>query len=80
VGAAVGIRVNAVRPGQIETPTAMAGGERHFAHDLMTANQVLARPGLPIDVANAVVYLSSDESSFITATVLDVDGGLLCKP
>jgi NAD(P)-dependent dehydrogenase (short-subunit alcohol dehydrogenase family) len=41
--------------------------------------QLIDRPGVPEDIADAVVFLASDESSFITGQGLDVDGGLVNK-
>jgi NAD(P)-dependent dehydrogenase (short-subunit alcohol dehydrogenase family) len=73
-----GIRVNAVCPG--DTDTAMLGRgvalesrARHLAD--LGAALPLGRVGTPRDVASAVVFLLSDESSFITGAALPVDGG-----
>jgi NAD(P)-dependent dehydrogenase (short-subunit alcohol dehydrogenase family) len=73
------IRVNAVSPGFIETPglndlMASAGaGEQHLK---MLFNSVpLGRLGTPDEIAKAVVFLASDDSSYITGTELFVDGG-----
>jgi NAD(P)-dependent dehydrogenase (short-subunit alcohol dehydrogenase family) len=78
--AAEGIRVNAVCPGPIFTRfherRAAAAGKtaeefvREFGHDTM-----LRRPGTPREVAYCVLFLASDESSFVTGTCLLVDGG-----
>src|SRR5712691_2183823 len=73
------IRVNAVSPGPIDTPglsdllaSAAAGEQRRK----MIANTVpLGRFGTPDEIAKAVVFLASDDSSFITGTELFVDGG-----
>lgn len=75
-----GIRVNAVSPGTIDTPglnellaSSATGEERRR----MIASAVpLARFGRAREVAQAVVFLASDESSYITGTELFVDGGL----
>jgi NAD(P)-dependent dehydrogenase (short-subunit alcohol dehydrogenase family) len=74
------IRVNAVSPGAIETPglhdlVASAGaGEQRLQ---MFANSVpLGRLGTPDEIAKAVVFLASDDSSYITGTELFVDGGM----
>ena len=73
------IRVNAVSPGLIETPglnnlMASTGvGEQHLQ---MLSNSVpLGRLGTPHEIAKAVVFLASDDSSYITGTELFVDGG-----
>ena len=74
------IRVNAVSPGPIETPglhdlvASTGAGEQHLQ---MLANSVpLGRLGTPNEIAQAVVFLASDDSSYITGTELFVDGGM----
>lgn len=70
-----GIRVNLVAPGYIETRMLAA-----FPDTVRTAflkGIPMRRFGLPIDVANAVTFLSSDQASYITGQVLIIDGGLL---
>ena len=78
LGATHGIRVNCVRPGQIETPGASGGRPdgKHFFHEVLTPLQLIERAGTPEELAGAVLFLSSDDSSFITGKVLDVDGGI----
>jgi len=69
------IRVNAVSPGFIDTPAwhATAAGEQGLKS---AGNFVpLGRLGTPDDIAKAVVFLASDDSSYITGTELFVDGG-----
>src|SRR5947199_7645370 len=74
------IRVNAVSPGPIETPglqdlVASAGADEQRWQ--MLANSVpLGRLGTPKEIAKAVVFLASDDSSYITGTELFVDGGM----
>ena len=74
------IRVNAVSPGPIETSIFdKLGWPQSALDDLATALKsklFLARFGAPEEVANAVLFLASDEASFITGVELNVDGGL----
>ena len=72
--AAEGIRVNAVRPGLIETEIHASGGQPDRARQL--APQVpMQRTGTAEEVAAAIVWLLSAESSYTTASMLDVAGG-----
>ena len=70
-----GIRVNSVNPGPIRTLMIEDGltDPEHYADTV--AQIPLGRVGGPIEVAYAVLYLSSDESSFVTGSELVVDGG-----
>lgn len=69
-----GIRVNAVRPGIIETEIHASGGQPERARQL--APQVpMQRAGSADEVAQAIVWLLSDASSYTTGSVLDVTGG-----
>jgi NAD(P)-dependent dehydrogenase (short-subunit alcohol dehydrogenase family) len=74
------IRVNAVSPGPIDTPglsELLASSETGRQRAKMISTTVpLGRLGIPNEVAKAVVFLASDDSSFITGTELFVDGGL----
>ena len=73
--AADGIRVNAVAPGFIRTPfTEEALGKPEVVKFLMDRTP-LGRIGEPEDVANGVVFLASDEASWVTGSTLFVDGG-----
>jgi len=69
------IRVNAVSPGFIDTPPwqATAASEQHLKR--MSERIPLGRPGTANEIAKAVVFLASDDSSYITGTELFVDGG-----
>jgi NAD(P)-dependent dehydrogenase (short-subunit alcohol dehydrogenase family) len=72
--AAEGIRVNAVRPGIIDTDIHASGGQPDRAAQM--APQVpLQRAGTANEVAQAIVWLLSDESSYSTGAVIDVTGG-----
>jgi NAD(P)-dependent dehydrogenase (short-subunit alcohol dehydrogenase family) len=78
-----GIRVNSVHPGIIETPiwlqiTGMGQGT-NAPPDLDTMSQTavpLGVKGLPLDIANGVLWLASDESRYVTGEELVIDGGL----
>jgi len=69
-----GIRVNAVRPGIIDTEIHASGGEPDRAHRL-AHNVPMKRVGTADEIANAIVWLLSDEASYVTATIIDVSGG-----
>ncbi len=73
------IRVNAVSPGSTDTPglsDLLASSEAGEERKKMISNAVpLGRFGTPDEVAKAVVFLASDDSSYITGTELFVDGG-----
>lgn len=72
--AAEGIRVNAVRPGIIDTDIHASGGLPDRAREM--APQVpMQRPGSAEEVARSILWLMSPESSYTTGTVLDVTGG-----
>lgn len=68
------IRVNAVRPGLIDTEIHASGGMPDRAFDL-AASVPMKRPGSAEEVANAIVWLLSDEASYTTMALLDVSGG-----
>ncbi|MCC6586843.1 MAG: 3-oxoacyl-ACP reductase FabG [Bryobacterales bacterium] len=69
------IRVNAVAPGFIATD--MVKGMPAKALDTMRARTPIGRLGEPADIANAYVWLASDAATFVTGTVLSVDGGIV---
>ncbi|MDP9367448.1 MAG: SDR family oxidoreductase [Chloroflexota bacterium] len=78
-----GIRVNAVCPGSIRTPMVEANLRRlsdpERAWEETAAVHPLGRVGTPEEVADAIVYLASPRSSFVTGTCLVVDGGLTAQ-
>lgn len=69
-----GIRVNALHPSMVDTPMAETQPPGHGAAS--NAAIPFGRPGKPVEIANCIVFLASDESSFVTAVDLPVDGGL----
>ena len=70
-----GIRVNAVAPGFIETPMTSKMPEKVYS--MMVERTPLRRAGQAQDVANAYLWLASDEASFVNGVVLRVDGGIV---
>lgn len=72
-----GIRVNAVAPGWIETPLTYALREDAARNDAILSRTPLGRWGRPEDIAGGVLYLSSPLASFVTGTVLAIDGGYM---
>ena len=69
-----GIRVAAIRPGLINTDIHASGGEPDRAHRL--AHMVpMKRVGTAEEIANAIVWLMSDDASYVTSAILDVSGG-----
>ncbi len=71
--AAQGIRVNTVCPGYVETP--LIGGLPEEVLRYLQAQHPVGRLGTPEEVGKAVLFLASDDASFITGTSLMVDGG-----
>ncbi|SDO52631.1 SDR family NAD(P)-dependent oxidoreductase [Actinacidiphila guanduensis] len=67
-----GVRVNAVSPGPTRTEGTAAMGE---ALDQLAATTPHGKPGLPEDIAAAIVYLAGDEAKFVHGALLPVDGG-----
>jgi dihydroanticapsin dehydrogenase len=75
-----GIRCNAICPGWVDTPinhahAALLGGLEKV-YDEIDSFQPIGRPGEPREIANVVLFLASDESSFMTGSVVVADGGM----
>ncbi len=78
--APAGVRVNCIAPGFIRTNmTARLRSQERDARLPKPARVPIGRAGTPEDIANAALYLASDLSSFVTGTVLSVDGGSLAE-
>lgn len=71
-----GIRVNAVGPGPTDTAMLDRFTGTAEVNDALVAQVPLRRRGKPEELANAIVFLSSPEASYISGTVLEVDGGM----
>jgi NAD(P)-dependent dehydrogenase (short-subunit alcohol dehydrogenase family) len=76
-----GIRINAVCPGLIQTPMSdqMVAAGQGEALKAMEKNIPMARVGRPEEIANAVLWLCSDASSYVTGQSLSVDGGFIMR-
>jgi NAD(P)-dependent dehydrogenase (short-subunit alcohol dehydrogenase family) len=75
-----GIRINAVGPGAIATEMfEKATGGQDEAKAYMAGIHPMGRVGQPLEVANAVLWLSSDQASFVTGETLMVDGGYIAQ-
>ena len=71
-----GIRINAICPGWIETPAVKRLlANDHITMDQIKSHQPIGRLGSPDEVATTVYWLASDDASFITGSVITVDGG-----
>jgi NAD(P)-dependent dehydrogenase (short-subunit alcohol dehydrogenase family) len=70
-----GVRVNAICPGTIETPPVERMLAEPSVREFYQRAHALGRLGRPEEIANAAVWLASDESSFVTGEALVVDGG-----
>lgn len=71
------IRANAICPGPIDTPMSRAARSNGLYASSGIVDSAAGRRGDPIDIANAVLFLASDESKFVTADALVVDGGAM---
>jgi NAD(P)-dependent dehydrogenase (short-subunit alcohol dehydrogenase family) len=69
-----GVRCNTVSPGHIETASNKASVSPEMS-DVIVSNNLIPRAGRAEDLAQAVLYLVSDESSFVTGQLISIDGG-----
>ena len=75
-----GVRVNAVCPGPVQTPLVdKIVARQPEIVDAITAREPIGRMGQPHEIASAVVWLCSDEASFVVGSVLPVDGGYVAQ-
>ena len=77
-----GLRINGVAPGAIKTDIIarqLAGGDENYNEASISAMHPMNRLGRPEEVANAICWLLSDEASFVTGHILNVDGGFQAK-
>lgn len=72
---ALGIRVNSIHPGLIETPMTKGITNDKKTTDAMMSKFLLKRTGKPVDIAGPVVFLASDASAYMTGSEVVVDGG-----
>ena len=73
----LGVRVNAIAPGLVETKFAKPLLDNAELHDRVVGRAALPRHGQPDEIAGAAVFLASDASSYMTGQVLVVDGGTI---
>ncbi len=78
-----GVRCNAICPGWVDTPINYAHAEMMGGLDKIYAEidkfQPIGRPGEPIEIAHLALFLASDESSFMTGSIVSADGGMTAQ-
>ena len=70
-----GIRINGIAPGTVDTPQARGSSQSAQALEQIAASHPMGRIGRPEDIADTILYLASDEASYISGTTIIVDGG-----
>jgi NAD(P)-dependent dehydrogenase (short-subunit alcohol dehydrogenase family) len=77
--APLGVRVNSVHPGFIDTPMVSGAIQRsengNEMREMIISRHAMGRLGAPREIADGIVFLASDESSFMTGAELVIDGG-----
>src|SRR5260370_213772 len=76
----LGIRVNSLPPGGVETPMNSGPDFAALDRDAWVGRMAIPRIGRPDEIADALLYLVSDDSSYVTGTSLVVDGGQVLAP
>src|SRR5262249_25022512 len=72
-----GIRCNAIAPGWVDTPMVAGASDGGLPNAEVVVP--MGRPGMPREIAEVAVFLASDESSFVTGSVLVADGGMTIR-
>ncbi len=75
-----GIRINCIAPGTVDTPQARGSSQSSQALQDIAANHPMGRIGRPEDIADTILYLASDESSYISGSTIIADGGSRTVP
>jgi NAD(P)-dependent dehydrogenase (short-subunit alcohol dehydrogenase family) len=74
-----GIRVNSVHPGFVDSPLTESYHAQPEIREARVAATPMGRMGVPEDIATGILYLASDESSFVTGSELVIDGGMTAQ-
>ena len=77
--AAKNVRTNSIHPGMVETPLIRGGAYSETGLQIDMARYPLGRYGKPEEIAQAIIYLLSDASAWVTGTSLIIDGGVSLK-